>query len=483
MRYLLEGHAFKNAVQDLLICLFPDERHTAAEDGAGDDLCRVAIEPEDGAEYVCVTVRRGGRLTEERSGALPSEDGEEAHAERASQVRETLYLALLPHLSAPPVWGSMTGVKPAKAARLYMESGHSEAEAECMLAEKYFVTPRRRRLCVAAAKCAMEEAVTLAPREAQLYIGIPFCPAKCSYCSFVSNNIQRSGHLVEPYLETLLAEIAAAGEMTEKNGVIIGSIYIGGGTPTVLDEAQLGRLLRAAERAFDRSGCREYTVEAGRPETITREKLALMRDFGVDRISINPQSMDDGVLAGVGRRHTAEDIENAYRMARATGEFIINMDLIAGLPGDAPEGFLQSVRRVAALEPENITVHSLARKHGAAMAACAPDWLDAGTMDRAYEYLEERGYEPYYIYRQKYIAGGLENTGFCRRGARSRYNICMMEELGDVIALGAGGVSKLCSMGGRRVRRVANPKYPLEYIQGGEEICRRKRELTLIFEG
>jgi oxygen-independent coproporphyrinogen-3 oxidase len=271
--------------------------------------------------------------------------------------------------------------------------------------------------------------------------------------------------------------VEAAGELLKAHNIPLGSIYIGGGTPTTLNEQQLEALLTAVDTHFDRSVCREYTVEAGRPETITEEKLRIMANHKVSRISINPQTMNDKVLEGVGRRHTAEDIVRCYEMARKVSDFIINMDLIAGLPGDNDESLIDSVRRVAALDPDNITIHCLARKRGARLYFGPTGELPSETLDVCYAILNELGYEPYYLYRQKYMAGGLENVGFCKPGTASHYNICMMEELSDVIALGSGGVSKLCSEGGRKVNRVANPKFPKEYIERIETIADGKAHL------
>ena len=223
---------------------------------------------------------------------------------------------------------------------------------------------------------------------------------------------------------------------------------------------------------------REYSVEAGRPETINRKKLELMRDFNVTRISINPQTMMNDVLRGVGRNHTKDDIIEKFNLAREVGNFVINMDLIAGLPGDDEAGLLESVREVCKLDPDNVTVHSLAKKRGAAVIYDNHYDLEAKTLNKAHKYIRGKGYEPYYIYRQKYIAGGLENTGFAKNGTISFYNVAMMEELCTVIAIGAGGVSKITNNFGMKLDRIANPKYPKEYIDNIESIVKTKRELV-----
>lgn len=475
MNFCLRGHDRENGVREVLICMLPEESHALADE-PGEDGCVSEVQTRDGRICASARVFRGGRVTE---GACeePVPDGSAEEQKRVLTycVKTALYRALLPWCGPQP-WGSLTGVKPAKPVRLALREGLSSADADRWLETRYDVEPRRRELCIAAAREAIRFEDSLLPREVQIYIGIPFCPAKCSYCSFVSNDITRWGHLMEPYFAALMDEIEAAGELVRKQALPVGSLYVGGGTPTTLTAAQLDRMLSAARKAFMLEPHTELTVEAGRPETIDDEKLDVMKSRGVTRVSVNPQTMQDEVLQAVGRRHTAADIERAYAQARAR-EFIINMDLIAGLPGDDDDGLFESVRRVTALEPENITIHSLARKRGAKLRFGAAGDLSAAALDRCYGYLAQNGYRPYYLYRQKYSAGGLENVGFCRDETPSRYNVCMMEELSDVLALGAGGVTKLCAEGGRKIVRVTNPKYPLEYIQNAGNIAARKRNL------
>ncbi|MBR4304631.1 MAG: coproporphyrinogen dehydrogenase HemZ, partial [Clostridia bacterium] len=394
-------------------------------------------------------------------------------------VKTALYHALLPHLEQAPAWGSLTGVKPAKPARVFLQQGNDAISAKNWLREKYFVSQSRADLCIAAAEAALETENSLLSDEVQLYAGIPFCPSKCAYCSFVSNDMVRWGHLIAPYHSGLIRETEATGTMLRREGRRIGSVYIGGGTPTTLTADQLDSLIGSIKMNFDLSACREFTVEAGRPETITCDKLKVLADHGISRISINPQTMNDRVLENVGRKHTVADIINAYKLARQAGEFDINMDLIAGLPGDDGDSLLNSVRRVVELDPENITVHCLAKKKGSPMRFGKRGDLTQAELDACYEVIAAAGYKPYYLYRQKYSAGGLENIGFCKNDKKSHYNICMMEEIGDVVALGAGGISKLCSEQGQKIVRVSNPKYPIEYIERIDSIVQKKLDITL----
>ncbi|MGN1030981.1 MAG: coproporphyrinogen dehydrogenase HemZ, partial [Butyricicoccaceae bacterium] len=306
-------------------------------------------------------------------------------------------------------------------------------------------------------------------------------PSRCSYCSFVSHSIEKAAHLISPYLATLCGEIKAAGDAVREAGLRIVSVYIGGGTPTTLSAEQLDLLLSALETCFDLSAITEFTVEAGRPDTITEQKLRTLAAHGVDRISINPQSMNDEVLAAIGRKHSAADVLRTYETARRVGFRSINMDTIAGLEKDTPESFARTVETLIGLEPENLTVHTLAVKRGATQqdrAAAQRRHDDVRKMlDAAYPMLTAADYAPYYLYRQKFMAGGYENTGWCKAGFECLYNVYMMEELQTILSLGAGGVTKLLSTDGKRIRRISNPKYPYEYNVSLEKISTAKREL------
>ena len=477
MQIILENCPLETAVHETLTCLLPEERHGLAAD-CGGGWVRCCLEEAEGAFVARVEAQRDG-LRREDMCRLPQEGQGPWERKRVATraVKTAVYRAVVGFLPAPPVWGAMSGVKPAKPVRQAFPQGIDPVEADQLLAERFYIEPSRRRLAVQCAQQAQACEQSLGPRDGALYIGIPFCPSKCVYCSFVSSSTARSGHLVAPYLDVLCQEVEAAGEGLRQSGARLDSIYIGGGTPTTLDEHQLDRLLQAVERHLPKAG--EFTVEAGRPETITQEKLQVLAGHGVGRISINPQSMHDEVLREVGRLHTVEQVVQTYELARRTGDFQINMDLIAGLPGDTEEGFLESVEKLIRLGPENITIHCLARKKGSPLRFGKQGQLPAALLDEAYRRLEQAGYEPYYLYRQKYIAGNLENVGFAKKGTICRYNICMMEELCPVVALGAGGVTKLCADGGRCVSRIANPKYPKEYIEQGEAIAQGKRALRL----
>ncbi len=484
MNYRIVGHDRDTAVHDMLISLLPDEGHTRVADDEGGDLCVSTLREQDGQTLAVCDMRRGGQTSQSVVPVATAQDDDPLTPTRARSyaLKTAVYRALLPHLVQAPPWGSLSGVKPAKPARLLLAQGMDREELVQHLQAQYFVVPSRARLCTDVAQVAHDVAQSLHPDEICLYIGIPFCPTKCSYCSFVSNDTKAAGGMIEPYLQALLCEVAAAGQAVRDSGRRVRALYIGGGTPTILDARQLERLLAAVAEAFPVPS-HEYTVEAGRPETIDRQKLTLLTRFGVGRISINPQTMQQHVLRAVGRQHTVDDVVRTYHMAREGGDFVFNMDLIAGLPGDDAAGLQHSVEALVALQPEHITIHCLAKKRGAPLQFADGAGLRADTLDAAYAHLHAHGYAPYYLYRQKYMAGGLENVGFCKPGTVSHYNVCMMEELCDVLALGAGAVSKLCSQSGRKIVRLSNPKYPKEYIEKHGDICAQKRQLPLIFQG
>ena len=323
---------------------------------------------------------------------------------------------------------------------------------------------------------------SLGEQEVSLYVGIPFCPTRCAYCSFVSADVGRALKLIDPFLDALSREIRAAGAMLAGAGLQVRTVYFGGGTPTTLTAPQLDRLMGELAEHIDLSACTEYTVEAGRPDTITAEKLAVLKRRGCDRVSVNPQSMSDAVLAAMGRAHRAADILGAFALVRESGIGCVNMDLIAGLPGDSADGFRASLDQVLSLAPENVTVHTLALKKGSRLmegeTPLPPGEDVAAMLDYAWRALRESGQIPYYLYRQKYMSGSFENVGWCLPGTESLYNICMMEELHTIVSLGGGGVTKLVDRHTGYIQRVANAKYPQEYIQKIDAICADKARVA-----
>ena len=355
-----------------------------------------------------------------------------------------------------------------------LEQGRTERETDRVLRDTYFVSPERRRLAIETARAGLAAKGALLPNEISLYVGIPFCPTRCAYCSFVSASVEKSFGLMEPYLAALEQEITDAARMVSETGLRIKSFYMGGGTPTTLSAQQMDHLLTHLNKSFDLTGCAEYCIEAGRPDTITREKLQVLLDHGADRISVNPQSMEDTVLRAIGRRHTAADIEATMALAASMGFPHVNMDLIAGLPADTPEGFRRTLDKCLTFGADNITVHTLSLKKGSRIlleGLPIPSAQDVSAMlDYANDALRAAGFTPYYLYRQKYMSGSFENVGWCISGAEGLYNIYIMEELHSILSLGAGGSTKMVDAKRNHIERVFHPKFPLEYIQRPEKL-------------
>ncbi len=485
MRLYLKGHAELYAVEQLQMQLFPEEpTETVTEPfGAGDGAVSALSR---GAHWLTAscTIRWKGRSAH-ASRRIPVSQAEDVKLRRRI-LQQSYFLAATEVLGTKPPWGALSGVRPTKLSTQHMQLGGSEASADRLLRDVYFVTPQRRRLCLDCSRHTLEAAGLLRPKDLSVYIGIPFCPTRCAYCSFVSQSIEKFGSYLEPYLQALLREIAYTGEKLRASGWTIRSLYIGGGTPTTLDAGQMKRLLDAIREHFDLSECLEFTVEGGRPDTLDPEKLRVIHEGGAERMSINPQTMSDEVLARIGRSHTVRDILRAYDDAVEAGFTDINMDLIAGLPGDTAESFSDSVRQLIALDPSNITIHTLALKKAAALYQQRPDLPSGGDVARMLEdaerQLREAGYEPYYLYRQKYMSGSFENVGWCKPGHTGLYNIYMMEELHTILSLGGGGMNKI-SLGENRLERFHNPKIPQDYIARIDTICKQKDEIFEILDG
>ena len=482
MNYQLLGHDLRHAAEEILLQLLPAAALRDAPDDGADDFCLSALTERDGEAAVRTTTRLSGTTRESvRTGKVEGMNEMARKRVLSELVKLGVYDTVAPALDTPPVWGALTGVRPAKLVRSMTARGLSRGETAARFRERYFVSPTRTALAVRCAAYAGQAIDSLNDRDVSLYVGIPFCPSRCAYCSFVSSSIERSAALIPPYVDALCAEVRDTGALLAEQGRRVTSIYIGGGTPTTLSAEQLARLMGEIARSMDLSALREYTVEAGRPDTITPEKIAAIRAGGADRVSINPQTMNDDVLARIGRRHSAEDVVRAYPEARAAGFSVINMDTIAGLDGDTPASFAETLRRLTALDPENITVHTLAIKRGADLSdkagnAARHDAV-AQMLDFAHDHLSRAGYGPYYLYRQKFSAGGFENVGWCKPGTESFYNIAMMEEIQTILSCGAGGVSKRVDRATGRIDRYTAPKYPKEYLSAGARIAAGKRKL------
>ncbi len=378
-----------------------------------------------------------------------------------------------------PAWGMLIGVRPSKVASEMLESGTSKTRVKKILTSDYMVIPKKAALATDIAVTEKRIVGEGSKKDCSVYISIPFCPSRCTYCSFVSYTSPRLLSLIPEYLVKLKEDIRANFRLISELGLRVRTVYIGGGTPTILDERQLEDLLRLVASLTDVERLDEYTLEAGRPDTITLEKFNIARAYGVTRVSVNPQTLCDEVLCGIGRSHTADEFFAAYDIARRAGIKTVNVDLIAGLPGDNFKQFSSTVDGVIALSPENITVHTFCVKKSAQLLRDNAHIYsvrggDAGKcVDYSQIKIQQAGLSPYYMYRQKNTVGNYENVGFSLPGHEGLYNIYMMEEIHSIFASGAGAVSKLVDTGARygggnksgNIERLFHNKYPYEYLK------------------
>ena len=485
----LVGNDYKYAAEQMMLTMYPGEKPVYGS--AGKECLSVRLALSRGREYTTVTATLydglGERYTALSRAANKNLTGD-LEKDRLLQrcIKMAFYRAARKATGRTPDWGALTGIRPGKIVTGFMESGMSVKGAVSRLKREFFVSEERARLCGDTAVMGLRTKNSLKKRDIALYVGIPFCPTRCAYCSFVSNSVEKSKKLIEPFLESLDLEINALSKVVEELGLNIISVYMGGGTPTTLSPDQLDRLLGRLGDSFDLKNVGEFTVEAGRPDTITYEKLTVLKNRGIDRISVNPQSMRDEVLSAIGRRHTADEVVKAFRTARSAGIGHINMDLIAGLPADSTEGFKYTVDRVLELDPESITIHTMSLKKGTRITLEGTKIPAGDEVRRMLDYgnaaLRGSGYAPYYLYRQKYTSGGFENVGWAKKGYESLYNILIMEELCSILSMGGGGSTKLVAADKGKIQRIFNPKYPYEYIEGIEKVIGCKEEIVKFYE-
>jgi len=471
MKLIFRGHDDRYAVEQSLLAFFPDERPVYEAAAPGEDHALVTLHSGERWTTATTQIVRQGKTARGISRVELADVNDEYERERLRQkaLKLSFFKAAREITGISPSWGALTGIRPGKLAARMLEEGKSEGQVSRILRDTYYVSPERRRLALETAKAGLKAKAELQPNEISLYVGIPFCPTRCAYCSFVSASVEKSFGLIEPYLEVLEREITAAAQMVRETGLKIKSFYMGGGTPTTLTAKQMDRLLEHLNRSFDLSGCVEYCIEAGRPDTIDRDKLQVLLDRGADRISVNPQSLEDHVLRAIGRKHSAEDIRRTMELVASMNFPHVNMDLIAGLPEDTPEGFRRTLDQCLVYGADNITVHTLALKKGSRIlleGSKIPTAEEVGAMlDYANPTLRAHGFQPYYLYRQKYMSGSFENVGWCISGAEGLYNIYIMEELHSILSLGAGGSTKMVDPRRNRIERVFHAKFPTEYIQ------------------
>lgn len=504
IRLHLTNEAFTQDIRPLLKSFFPKEELTVSfEEEPGEASGKASVGKQNG----CMTADSGrylltGDWQEEgftlslyRDGdmSLPvqQESRTVALSERKKyrdEVKRAVYRMLSAETGKELPWGTLTGVRPVKQVLERLEAGESAESIAAFLKEEYYCSKEKRVLSLVVAAKEKELLEQMDYKNSySLYVGIPFCPTTCLYCSFTSYPLSRFSQQTGAYVEALKKEIEASAKLLwEKR---LATVYFGGGTPTALSAEELRDVIRTVKKYFPTEQSAEWTVEAGRPDTITTEKLQMLYDEGITRISINPQTMNQKTLDIIGRQHTTEDICRAFKEARRIGFDNINMDLIIGLTGENAEDVEETLRRIGELSPDSVTVHTLALKRAARLNIEREQYQDKGAVQvgamlaASVRFAGEHGYAPYYLYRQKNMEENLENVGYARPGKEGLYNILIMEERHSILALGAGGATKLVLSGGERIERSENVKSLKDYLERTEEMIARKRAFFEQYRG
>ncbi len=470
MNLYVKNHNFHFELENLTRLFFPNEKITVIRDFSEPQPPYIYTEVSD---KITISVNIGSfNKSETAVKKLTDDDNELVSA-------QLLYKLLCDFTGLTQPWGILTGVRPVKLLRRLAEESNEE-QAVKKFEKDFFVSNEKIALSRETEHNERKILELSKPESFSLYVGIPFCPSRCSYCSSVMASIERAEKLIEPYTKLLCEEIKQTAEIANKLGLRLETVYFGGGTPTTLSAEQLDTVLRTVNKSFDMSTCREFTVEAGRPDTIDIAKLFALKENKVDRISINPQTVNDEVLKTIGRKHTAQQFFDAFELARKCGFDNINTDLIAGLPTDTPESFKNSLDSIVRLNAECITVHTLCMKRASRLTTegVTLDLQQARDAREMLAYtqniLGQNEYIPYYMYRQSRMVGNLENVGWSKKGFESLYNVYVMDETHTILACGSGGVTKLKRNNPDYLERIFNFKYPYEYIDRFDELIQRK---------
>ncbi|SCZ07192.1 coproporphyrinogen dehydrogenase HemZ [Alkaliphilus peptidifermentans] len=481
------GHDYSYELNELLKLFFPSE-----EIEISTEVATFSNSPD---KYILISLIDVSNDRVKATATLGNENKEETITEEViyeannnlqlkktskTLMKRTVFMVLKKFIDIDLPWGILTGIRPTKIVHELMEDKYVDEEIIRTLKEKYFIKKEKADLLLTVAK--REHSIIYPIREdlVSLYISIPFCPTRCVYCSFPSNPLTKCLHLQQPYVDVLYREIKEIGKVLSEKGKKLETIYIGGGTPSTLTIDQMNKIFTQIKESFNLSELKEYTFEAGRPDTITREKLKTMKDNGITRISINPQTMNDCTLKTIGRNHSVQQLKEAFFMAQEEGFENINMDLIIGLPGEDTNMVEKTMKEIKELSPSSLTVHTLAVKRGSKLredttAYHLHEEEVAKMLEVTAQYAEEMGLNPYYMYRQKQMLGHLENIGYCKEGYQCIYNIQIMEEKQTIIALGAGAVTKVVFNDENRLERVPNVKDLQLYLDRVDEMIERKK--------
>ena len=480
MTLILSGNDHKYELEGVLKLFIPATqfKHLYSDSFDCNDDMVFAREKETKNTVLLYIICRYGGVIKRRGALLCKKDGGD-EADRELYLSRILYAVLSEMTGVKPKWGVLTGIRPVKRVNTWLNEGCGKDEIYRRLQNEYLCSKEKCGIAFTTAMTQKKILDMLDKNSFSLYVSIPFCPTRCSYCSFISQTLDSGRKLIPEYISKMCREIRHTALITKRLGLRLETVYFGGGTPTSFEASQLAEIMKCIEYSFDMSGVREYTVEAGRPDTITEEKLRTIKSNGCTRISINPQSLDPNVLEAIGRSHSTEQFYDSFELARKIGFSCINTDIIAGLPNDTVEGFRNTVDKLIELSPENYTVHTLSIKRAAVLNRGDKEVLNNPTdemVDYATNELFANGYSPYYLYRQKNMVGNLENIGWSKKGFESLYNIYIMEEVQTVLAIGAGASTKLVDHPDR-IERVFNYKFPLEYNKHFDLMLSRKNAI------
>ena len=484
----IKDHKFHYEIECLCRIFFPNEKFVISKediDNSNKEYIFTQVIDTNLCKILRAKVKIGNVIKESESRV--NNDIEDIDRECERELSVLLYKILSEITGICPPWGILTGIRPIKLFRnVVKEKGFEEAKRH--FKNKFLVSDEKISLTIKT-EAEEEKILNLSKKESfSLYISIPFCPSRCSYCSFVSQSIEKAQRLIPEYIVNLCKEIKYTAEIAKKLNLRLETVYIGGGTPTILSAEQLKIVISEIKSDFNFEFLREFTVEAGRPDTITKEKLDVLKEMNIDRISINPQTLNDDVLKNIGRKHSALQAIEAYELAKKVGFPNINMDLIVGLPGDNLESFKSSLEKICSLDPENITVHTLCMKKASTITEQGKvlqrqEAIEAKKMmSFAEKTLESNGYIPYYLYRQSRMVGNLENVGWAKPSKQGLYNVYVMDETHTILACGASAVSKLKDYNSQKLERIFNYKFPYEYISNFEEMIKRKNKVVEFYE-
>ncbi|MDE6501484.1 MAG: coproporphyrinogen dehydrogenase HemZ [Ruminococcus sp.] len=474
MPVILIGNSFKYEIESTLKMFFPTEKFQFSEeiDNATGETFIVAGTETD---RIYTDIKINGQFFHDEKNISTDDMKFTEH-----ELCRLIYHILSKATGKTSPWGLMTGIRPVKKVTELIEQGKDYAETKKILTAKYELSPEKFRLAYNTAINQLPIVEKINRKAVSLYISIPFCPSRCSYCSFVSHSIESAGKLIPDYVKALCRELEIISRIIKETNTPIDTVYFGGGTPTAIPAEDIRTIMECVRNNFDLEKIREYSFEAGRPDTITEEKLRIIKEYGANRISINPQTLNDDVLKVIGRRHTGADVIRAFELARKTGFENINTDLIAGLPTESAESFRNTLDRIVDLSPESITVHTLTLKRSANLFPDSKANIAnpaSEMVDYSIEKLIDNNYYPYYMYRQKNTVDNLENVGYSKKSFESYYNIYIMDETQTIIGAGSGASTKLVYPD-NKITRIHNYKFPYEYIGNFDQLMTKKKEIT-----